>query len=208
MTVAEAGNDRGALRRRVRRTRRQWELLDQLQGLFLAEGFAPFTMEDLAVRLHCSKATLYALAPSKEQLAVTVLRHYFAGAAARVEASIAGVDDVRERIGRYLASVGTEMRLASSELIADLEAFAPTREIYERNTRAAADRIRDFVAEGVSNDIFGDVNAAFLAEVISATLAAIQRGDVRRRTGLSDAESFTELSSLVLRALTTTTSEQ
>jgi hypothetical protein len=136
------------------------------------------------------------------------LRHYFAGAAARVEASIAGVDDVRERIGRYLASVGTEMRLASPELIADLEAFAPTREIYERNTRAAADRIRDFVAEGVSNDIFGDVNAAFLAEVISATLAAIQRGDVRRRTGLSDAESFTELSSLVLRALTTTTSEQ
>jgi hypothetical protein len=100
------------------------------------------------------------------------------------------------------------MRTASPELIADLEAFAPTREIYERNTRAAADRIRDFVAEGVSNDIFGDVNAAFLAEVISATLAAIQRGDVRRRTGLSDAESFTELSSLVLRALTTTTSEQ
>jgi AcrR family transcriptional regulator len=184
LTVAEAGNDRGALRRRVRRTRRQWELLDQLQGVFLAEGFAPFTMEDLAVRLHCSKATLYALAPSKEQLAVTVLRHYFAGAAARVEASIVGVADVRERIGRYLASVGTEMRLASPELIADLE------------------------AEGVANDIFGDVNAAFLAEVISATLAAIQRGDVRRRTGLSDAESFTELSSLVLRALTTTTSEQ
>jgi AcrR family transcriptional regulator len=47
-------------------TRRQAELLDQLEALFLAEGFARFTLEDLAVRLHCSKSTLYALAGSKE----------------------------------------------------------------------------------------------------------------------------------------------
>ena len=50
-------------------TRRQAELLDQLEELFLAEGFARFTLDDLALRLHCSKSTLYALAGSKEQLA-------------------------------------------------------------------------------------------------------------------------------------------
>jgi AcrR family transcriptional regulator len=38
-------------------TRRQAELLDQLEGLFLAEGFTRFTLDDLALRLHCSKST-------------------------------------------------------------------------------------------------------------------------------------------------------
>ena len=58
-------------------TRRQTELLDQLEALFLAEGFAGFTLDDLAGRLHCSKSTLYALAGSKEQLAMRVVRHFF-----------------------------------------------------------------------------------------------------------------------------------
>jgi hypothetical protein len=37
-------------------TRRQAEILDQLERLFLAEGFARFTLEDLAVRLVWSKS--------------------------------------------------------------------------------------------------------------------------------------------------------
>ena len=68
-------------------TRRQAELLDQLEELFLAEGFARFTLEDLAVRLHCSKSTLYALAGSKEQLAQRVIKHFFRKATDAVEAS-------------------------------------------------------------------------------------------------------------------------
>jgi hypothetical protein len=36
---------------------------------------------------------------------------------------------------------------------------------------------------------------------IGATIAAIQRGDLHRRTGLSAAEAFTELSTFVLCAL-------
>ena len=67
-------------------TRRQAELLDQLEELFLAEGFARFTLEDLALRLRCSKSTLYALAGSKEQLAQRVIKHFFRKATAAVEA--------------------------------------------------------------------------------------------------------------------------
>ena len=41
-----------------RLTTRQAQLLDQLEALFLAEGFAGFILEDIAVRLRCSKTTL------------------------------------------------------------------------------------------------------------------------------------------------------
>ncbi|MFD6073446.1 TetR/AcrR family transcriptional regulator, partial [Amycolatopsis lurida] len=47
-------------------TARQRALLSELEAVFLAEGFSQFTLDDLAARLHCSKSTLYALAPSKE----------------------------------------------------------------------------------------------------------------------------------------------
>ena len=63
-----------------RLTARQRALLADLEALFLAEGFAAFTLDDLAGRLRCSKSTLYALAPSKEQLAVKVVTHFFRGA--------------------------------------------------------------------------------------------------------------------------------
>lgn len=198
--MADSSTGRGALRR-TGRTRRQLELLDRLRALFLTEGFAPFTLDDLTARVHCSKATLYALAPSKEQLAVTVVKHHFAMAAARVEAAIADVADVRERIGRYLAAIGEEMSAGSEEFISDVDAFAPTRDVYERNSRIASDRIRGLVAEGVASGVFHNVHTAFVAEMVSATIDAIQRGDVRRRAGLADGQAFTELSTLVLRAL-------
>src|SRR5664280_1475061 len=60
-------------------TRRQSELFDRLVDLFLIEGFADLTLEDIAGRLRCSKSTLYALAHSKEQLAVAVAAVAMAG---------------------------------------------------------------------------------------------------------------------------------
>ena len=78
MTVDDPTPRRGALGR-GQRTRRQRDLLDGLQALFLAEGFRYLSLDVLAARLRCSKTTLYALAPSKEQLAVAVVTHYFKG---------------------------------------------------------------------------------------------------------------------------------
>src|SRR4051795_1530796 len=63
----------------IRSTRgqaRRDELLDQLVTLVLAEGFGAFTLDELARRLRCSKSTLYALAASKEQLVVAVVKRF------------------------------------------------------------------------------------------------------------------------------------
>src|ERR687894_1921125 len=86
-------------------TRRQAELLDQLEELFLAEGFARFTLDDLAVRLHCSKSTLYALAESKERLALRVVKHFFRKATDAVEAQTVTEADPARRVTAYLSAV-------------------------------------------------------------------------------------------------------
>ena len=53
-------------------TDRQRDLLDRLVELF-DEGFAHLTMADLAARLNCSLRTLYELAPSRDELVLTVI---------------------------------------------------------------------------------------------------------------------------------------
>ncbi len=183
------------------RTRRQAELLSRLESLFLADGFIRFTLDDLASRLRCSKSTLYALAPSKEQLATAVVAGYFRGAGARLEAAVSQIADARRRIDAYLTGIAAELRPARPAFFADVAAFEPARAAYEANARFAAERIHAFIAEGVAQGVFGGVHAAFVAEMVNLTIGAIQRGEIGARTGLSTAEAFAELATFTLAGL-------
>ncbi|GAA1971317.1 TetR/AcrR family transcriptional regulator [Amycolatopsis minnesotensis] len=184
-----------------RQTARQRALLTQLEDLFLAEGFAGFTLEDLATRLRCSKSTLYALAPSKEQLAVKVVGHFFKGAADEIEQRIAGIDDARKLIGEYLAGVSEYLSRASAVFMADIAEFTPARATYELNSRAAAARIRTFIAKGVRDGVFREVKAKLIAEMAGMLIEGIQTGVLGARAGVSDADAFTALSDLLLGGL-------
>lgn len=179
-------------------TARQRALLAELEELFLAQGFMAFTLDDLAARMRCSKTTLYALASSKEQLAVRVVGHFFQGAARRIEHRIDGVDDARKIIEVYLAGVSDELNRASAAFMNDVAAFPPARATYEMNSKAAAGRIRSFIAKGVEDGVFRDVHATLIAELAGLLVEGIQTGVVGARAGVTDAEAFTALAELLL----------
>jgi AcrR family transcriptional regulator len=183
-------------------TRRQAELLDQLEGLFLTEGFARFTLEELAVRLHCSKSTLYALAGSKEQLVQRVIKHFFRKATESVEASTVTVRDPVLRVAAYLTAVGAALAPAGPAFHRDLDSFGPGREIYERNTALAADRVRDLIRDGVVEGRFREVHPALVADTVTTLMSRIGRGDTGRATGLDDATAYRELAALLLHGIT------
>ncbi|MEA5358904.1 TetR/AcrR family transcriptional regulator [Amycolatopsis sp., V23-08] len=184
-----------------RPTARQRALLADLEALFLAEGFAAFTLDDIAGRLRCSKSTLYALAPSKEQLAVKVVAQFFRGAAERIEERIAGIDDAPKLIGEYLAGVAEHLNRASATFMRDIAEFAPARETYQVNSRFAAQRIRAFIDKGVADGVFRDVHARLVAEMTGLIVEGIQTGVLAQRTEVSDAEAFTALGELLLGGL-------
>jgi AcrR family transcriptional regulator len=182
-------------------TRRQAELLDQLEELFLAEGFARFTLDDLALRLRCSKSTLYALAGSKEQLAQRVIKHFFRKATDAVEARTVTVQDPALRVTAYLTAVAAALAPAGPAFHRDLESFAPGREIYERNTALAADRVRELIAGGVTEGRFRDVHPALVADTVTTLMLRIGRGHTARATGLDDATAYRELAALLLHGI-------
>ncbi len=178
-------------------TRRRTALFDELLILFLAEGFSQLTLDGIASRLRCSKSTLYTLAASKDELVRHVTIHFFKRATNAVEATLAEAQSPRGRISAYLVAVGDELAIASDVFMSDLNAFAPAREVYEANTRAAALRVRQLIEEGVEAGAFRDVHASFAADLIATMMVRIQQRGVRTATGLSDAAAYAELATLL-----------
>ena len=184
-----------------RLTSRQTHLRDALVDLVLTKGFSHLTMDDFAAQLNCSKRTLYALASSKEQLAVFAVRHFFRRATEQVEAAIVRTRAPANRVTRYLEAVAEALRPASRAFRDDLASFRPATEIYEQNTLTAARRVRELIDEGTRAGAFRRVHAAFVSEVVTATMRRVTSGEIAAATGLSDAEAYSELADLVVAAI-------
>jgi AcrR family transcriptional regulator len=175
------------------RARRREELVERLIGLFLDRGFAELGVADLAALLRCSKSTLYTVADSKEQIIVTVVKAFFRRATGRVEARLARETDPRERVEAYLRAISDELAAASPAFFADLTAFAPAREIYRRNTRIAADRVKQLVLEASPGQ-----DAAFAGAVAGLVMEAVHRGEIKASTGLDDSAAYAALARLLV----------
>ncbi|MFF4761831.1 TetR/AcrR family transcriptional regulator [Streptomyces sp. NPDC001292] len=181
---------------------RRSELFEELTGLLIRDGFAQLTLDDLAARLRCSKRTLYGLANSKEQLVRAAVVHFFRRATTRVEAAVVAETDPARRLTAYLRAVSAELAPVSRQFFDDVAAFQPAAEVYERNTRVAAGRVQQLIAEGVAAGAFREVHVAFAAEVITSVMVRIQRREVAASTGLADAEAYEQLAELLLHGLT------
>ena len=184
-----------------KRSARQNELFDQLTELYLRRGFLQFTIEQAAAELRCSKTTLYALADTREQLIRAVVLGFFKSATTHIEEKLSAENDPTRRVEVYLASVADELRPASAEFMEDVAAFAPAQQIYARNRKIAAERVRALILEGVELGAFRDVQTRFIAEVVSSVMVRIQQREVAKATGLTDAEAYASLANLVVNGI-------
>jgi AcrR family transcriptional regulator len=185
----------------ARLSARRADLIERLQRLFLSEGFAAYNIGDLAEHLRCSRTTLYALAPSKEQIVLAVVRAYFRGAAERIEARVAEADGPRGKLAVYLEAVASELQPVSAEFFADLAEFGPGNDVYQENTRYAAHRVQTLVTDGVKAGALRPVDASFVGAAVAQVMGAIQRGEIQASTGLDAAWAYRNLADLILSSL-------
>jgi len=89
---------------------RQDDLLARVVDIFLYNGFSSVTVSALAQQLRCSKATLYSVAPTKEQLVILAAKQFFGSFAKRIEATVAAETRPRRQIVTYLGGVADARR--------------------------------------------------------------------------------------------------
>lgn len=167
----------------------------------LTEGFAHLTVADMAAAVGCSKRSLYEIAPSKEQLATSSVRLFFRLATDQVEGRLRRARSPERRVVLYLESVAEALQPASRRFLYDMTSFGPTRELYQQNTIAASTRVRELIDAGVDAGRFRNVPTAFIGEVVTATMRRIGSGEITANTGLSDAESYSQLAKLVVASV-------
>ena len=187
-------------RRRVDAERRA-KLLDQVEDLLLAEGFTTVSMDDLAQRLRCSKATLYSIAGSKEQLVVQVTKQFFRHATEQIEGAVTAVADPALRIPAYLTGVGEAMSRCSLDFYADMIGFGPTADIYRTNSQAAAQRVQELIAAGVEEGALRPIDGNFAGQLVALAIEGVQSGILLRSTGLTAGQAYHEMADLLLHGL-------
>ncbi len=180
---------------------RRAELIEQLQAMFLAEGFSALTVDDLCARLRCSKTTLYSVADSREQIVQAVVRHFFAESARAIEAEVSHRSDPADRIVTYLAGVGSAMRRNSPDFYRDMVGYQPTAAIYRLNSDAAARRVRELIDEGVAAGAFTPGYANFASHAVAVLIDGVQSGRLLDATGLTAGQAFTDLGEILINGL-------
>lgn len=182
---------------RVLSPRRRDDLLERLAQVFLAQGFASLSVEDLALRCHVSPGTLLALAPDPEHLRRAVVEHWCHRTAAVAERRAADEPDLQRRPDAYLAGTAEALAPAGNAFFRDLDRSPSARHVYELTTRHVAERVRELLRDAVRDGRVRDVRASFVADTVLAMTDRISSGDLLRSTGLDDARAYAELAVLV-----------
>jgi AcrR family transcriptional regulator len=191
MTISDASRAQS----RARRDDRREAILDRLIDLFCAEGFRHLGLDEMARHGRCSKSSLYELGTSKDQITTAVVRAFFRRATERIEARVDGARPADAQIRQYLELIAAELAPASPAFYEDLDAFAPAREVYEQNTRIAADHVHALVLDAIGPR--SRLDAEFVGAVAGLVMEAIHRRDLERLTGLDAGAAYRALSNLI-----------
>jgi AcrR family transcriptional regulator len=157
-------------------------VLDRLEDLFLAAGFASFTMRDLTAELRCSLRTLYEIAPSKQELVLVVLDRFFHRVGRNALAAIDPEAPVAERIRSYFGS-GIELQRWTVALAEDSAGEAEILRLADRHFTYVNAVLELLIAEGVARGEMKRVDPRVAAAALGAAGIYLTRPDVTARIG-------------------------
>lgn len=186
--------------RERRLTERQRQLLDEL-GDVVANGFADLTMAELASRLNCSLRTLYALAPSRDELVLMVVDRnlWRVGRAAHdaIDPDTPPLDALRA----YLAAATVAVGRTTESFARDLDAMPAAQRISEGHSTYLIAVARTLLDLAVERGDIADVDTAAVARVMAGLGRDFSRPEVLRTLRTSPKEAADAIVDVMLRGL-------
>lgn len=172
-------------------------LIEELEKIFLREGYRDVTLRELARRLNCSYRRIYAVAPSKEGLFLYVMNNFFARLKIEGWRRASSDRPLVDRIGEYLR-VGVEyahrVSVACSEDIEELEAG---RIIFDAHQKERIAGLQEMLNEGIRSGQFRGYHPQLVAEVMLLAAKRLREPSFLAKSGMSFSESLDELSRLL-----------
>ncbi|MFI6532032.1 TetR/AcrR family transcriptional regulator [Nonomuraea sp. NPDC050547] len=182
-------------------TSRQESVLAELEEIFLREGFRRLTIQELAARLHCSRRTLYDLAPSKDELVALVVDRFLQRVGRQAMAQARALEEPLGRVHAYMSAASGALTRAARAFSVDVAGQPGIRRLFQEHYRFATSVAAALIQEGIDGGAFRETDARLVAEVIYAALDRLQDPEVLEHLGRTNAEAFQELFDLIVLGL-------
>ena len=182
-------------------TARALVVLEDLETLFKAEGFARFTAEELAARLRCSRRMLYQLAPSLDELAALVVDRFFQRMGRTCFANASAGRTRTEQLDAYMRGGNADFASLSAAFIRDMHALPVTKRLADTRLAFGVSIFEQIVELGVQEREFAAINAAFVARMFLAGVLRLLDPQLLRETNLTVQAAIDQYAELVLHGL-------
>jgi AcrR family transcriptional regulator len=173
-------------------------LLDALERLLKETGFLHLQTSEIAARLHCSKQTLYFLAPSRMQLFELVVQRLFDRICRETDTAAAQAKDWRGAAISHLDGAVFATRGVGPQFLYDLYAFPAVVESYRKRR---VDGFAAIIREGNKAGIFKNVNPKLAAEALLRAVTILHDANFMVSQGLTPPQSHAQLHRLLLDGL-------
>lgn len=182
-------------------TPRQRELLDLLGAIVSVEGFADFTMADLAARLNCSLRTLYGLAASRDELVLTILDRHLQRAGQHALGAITAEMESLSAIRAFLSAVTDAVSETSEAFARDLADLPAGQRLNADHTDFAVAVTEALLELGVRRGEIRDVDTAAVARLMAGLASRFTQPEAISHLRGSPKAAADEVMDLLLRGL-------
>jgi AcrR family transcriptional regulator len=177
---------------------RREELLDGVMGIIGERGFSDVRISEIAAELHCSVASLYKIAPSKDSLVLLAIGRWGERTLANLEVGAQRSTTASERARSYFTAGAESLHPLSLTFFADVERFESTRIVWR--TTVADRYVNRFVELVVLAQAAGEVrpvNSRFLGEMLRQIGFVTRDERVMRESGLTNEQAVLEVGRII-----------
>lgn len=179
---------------------RHREVLDELESLFLRDGFSGLSVRELAAHVGCSRRTLYEVAPSKDELVLIVLDRFLHRVGRDALEAIDTTRSYADQITAYFLG-GVELQRLTHVFGEDLADDAAARRLFDRHYGFVMAVTEQLVTDGVAAGEFRPVEPAVVAGVLAGTGMFFHQPDVQSDSGLDLQHAIDGALELVVRSI-------
>jgi AcrR family transcriptional regulator len=186
---------------------RHREILDQLETVFLSEGFSSVTVAQLAASVGCSRRTLYELAPSKDALVLIVLDRFLHRVGRTALNTVDPGESIAEQLRSYINGA-LELQRLTAAFADDLADDSAARRLLDRHFRYVMSVSESLIERGIEAGEFRDVSPGVAAGMLAGSGLYFSQPGILDDVGMTRDEASHEMTDIVLRSLLHPTMQQ
>ncbi len=171
-------------------------LMDEAEELFRQEGFLHFSTDDLAQQLHCSKRTLYAIAPGRERFFEAVISRRISRQERELLAQVEKAQDVQAAITACIDTMVRNLENMSPVYLRDYMRFPPSARAAKRFQRQITDAMVKVIERGERENTFRKIEARVAAEALFAAVMRMIETDFLAQSPVTAAEAVRQVSQI------------